>query len=315
MRQIEFGDFIEFNLPKEKMPISGASGSKYGVSIYIIQEVQRSIISYLKQNPRNESGGLLIGYPFVDMDDSNRKFVFITGHFPTNSANFGPTHFSVSPEELFQARPEIEKEFPGLVVVGWYHSHPGHGIFLSRQDMSIVEKIYNSDWHLAYVVDTLKNEDGFFAGPKAVSIKKYNILDKEPDCVIAIQKFNQALASEADGNLNALNEFRKWFISTMRQSLKHWFDLGHYQNLNLSEDIKKNESSLGYSEIDRDLDHILREAEQLILNPNQDLRSIVSIINRFNKSALDEKTAIRMKKILAALENAIEYPQSDRKRR
>jgi len=79
--------------------------------------------------------------------------------------------------------------------------------------------------------------------------------------------------------------------------------------------LKKKESSLVYSEIDGNLENMLREAEQLILNPEQDLRQVVSIINRFNKSALDEKTANRMKKILVALENAIQYPQSERKRR
>jgi len=239
MSQIEFGEFIEFNLPKEKMPISDASNSRDGISVYVVHEVQKNIISYLKKNSKNESGGLLIGHPFVDMNNSNKKFVFVTGHFPTKSADFGPAHFSVSPEELIRGRSEIENKFPGLVVVGWYHSHPGHGVFLSRQDMNIVENIYNSDWHLAYVVDTLKDRDGFFVGSKAISIENYNVVDNVPDCVIAIQKYNQALASEGNGDANAIFEFRDWFVSTMSYSLKHWLDLGRYQNLDLFGDTKK----------------------------------------------------------------------------
>jgi len=53
-------------------------------------------------------------------------------------------------------------EHPGLKVVGWYHSHPGYGVFLSTQDEFIHGQFFNQPWQVAFVVDPLSEEDGFF---------------------------------------------------------------------------------------------------------------------------------------------------------
>ncbi len=49
-------------------------------------------------------------------------------------------------------------------VVGWYHSHPGHGIFMSETDLETQSKLLQfSPFVVALVVDPELNEFGIWA--------------------------------------------------------------------------------------------------------------------------------------------------------
>jgi len=44
------------------------------------------------------------------------------------------------------------------VLVGWYHSHPGHTCFLSKTDLETQRTIFNQPYHSAMVVDPVNKE-------------------------------------------------------------------------------------------------------------------------------------------------------------
>lgn len=52
----------------------------------------------------------------------------------------------------------------GLLRMGWVHSHPGHGVFMSGTDREN-HALYRLPWQVALVVDPIRSEFGFFAGP------------------------------------------------------------------------------------------------------------------------------------------------------
>jgi hypothetical protein len=58
----------------------------------------------------------------------------------------------------------IEQEFPELAIIGWYHSHPGLGVFMSGTDRSTQKAFYNQPWNLAIVVDPIARKTGWFRG-------------------------------------------------------------------------------------------------------------------------------------------------------
>jgi proteasome lid subunit RPN8/RPN11 len=47
-------------------------------------------------------------------------------------------------------------------MVGWYHTHPGFGIFLSGMDLFIHQNFFTQIWHVAYVLDPRARTSGFF---------------------------------------------------------------------------------------------------------------------------------------------------------
>ena len=204
-RLIDFGDPIEPVIPQADFPpqqlITHAPKirGQPNFRVYMVDKVHQAIWQHLMQEPDIESGGVLVGHPFMTIDNQI-TYVVISGAIPQHSNNRSVGHFTVGTEEIAAARNEIESKYPGLLVVGWYHSHPGHGIFLSGQDMTIVRSIYNSPWHLALVIDPLQKKEGIFVGPDGQQIGGANYdqpfmswigLRQVPDAITAVSLSNQ----------------------------------------------------------------------------------------------------------------------------
>jgi proteasome lid subunit RPN8/RPN11 len=68
--------------------------------------------------------------------------------------------------------------YPGKRILGWYHTHPDFGIFLSAADMFIHENFFNIPWQVAYVYDPVREQDGMFVW-RAGKAKREPILVEE----------------------------------------------------------------------------------------------------------------------------------------
>ena len=56
----------------------------------------------------------------------------------------------------------MDKDHPDARIVGWYHTHPGFGIFLSGMDLFIQDNFFNLPWQVAFVYDPTSEEEGLF---------------------------------------------------------------------------------------------------------------------------------------------------------
>jgi proteasome lid subunit RPN8/RPN11 len=56
----------------------------------------------------------------------------------------------------------MDEQFEDQRIIGWYHTHPDFGIFLSEMDLFIHEQFFNLEWQIAYVYDPIRDEDGLF---------------------------------------------------------------------------------------------------------------------------------------------------------
>jgi hypothetical protein len=73
----------------------------------------------------------------------------------------------------------MERQHPTRRILGWYHTHPGFGIFLSDMDMFIHGNFFNLPWQVALVYDPHSGEEGLFLW-KDGSTERDNYLT-EPD--------------------------------------------------------------------------------------------------------------------------------------
>lgn len=108
-----------------------------------------------------ELGGILLGKECVD-DQTGLPFVWITQsleakHYENTQASFTYTHDSW--EEITRER---DQQYPDLDIVGWYHTHPDFGIFLSSHDLFIQHHFFAQPLQVAYVVDPIRQTRGFF---------------------------------------------------------------------------------------------------------------------------------------------------------
>lgn len=58
---------------------------------------------------------------------------------------------------------ELQAKHPGEQIVGWYHSHPGYGLFLSEQDLFIHHNFFQNRSQIALVLDPVAGEEAVFA--------------------------------------------------------------------------------------------------------------------------------------------------------
>ena len=77
-------------------------------------------------------------------------------------------------EKKFQ-KLKRKKNNEELRIVGWWHSHPGFGCFLSRTDLHTQEFFFPESYQVALVLDPIKKELEFFT-LKASSKEKYKNL-------------------------------------------------------------------------------------------------------------------------------------------
>jgi len=66
---------------------------------------------------------------------------------------------------------KLEKGNESLRVVGWWHSHPGYGCFLSTTDIHTQEFFFPESYQVALVIDPVRKEFKFFTLEKASNHK------------------------------------------------------------------------------------------------------------------------------------------------
>ena len=129
------------------------------VQVYIKQDVYKRIEKLAKENMSKEVGSILIG-DFID--EKNRKTVVISNYIEAKFTDASAATLTFTHETWDYVYKEKDKKYPDKKIVGWQHTHPGYGIFLSNYDIFIQENFFNLEWQVAYVVDPIADTRGFF---------------------------------------------------------------------------------------------------------------------------------------------------------
>ncbi len=76
---------------------------------------------------------------------------------------------------------EMDSKHQGKRVVGWYHTHPGFGVFLSDRDQFIHKSFFNLPFQVAFVYDPKSREHGVFAwhDGEITRIRRYWVGERE----------------------------------------------------------------------------------------------------------------------------------------
>ncbi len=62
------------------------------------------------------------------------------------------------PEAFPKLFHELDSSGFDYILVGWYHSHPGHSCFLSRTDLETQRTMFDQPYHAALVIDPIKRD-------------------------------------------------------------------------------------------------------------------------------------------------------------
>jgi|ERR1043166_697813 proteasome lid subunit RPN8/RPN11 len=118
-------------------------------------EVARKIRQHARTSMKAEVCGVLIG------NTEHERMTVETCIAGINAAQ-GGAHVTFTQDTWEHIYKIKDKEYPEQKIVGWYHSHPGFGVFLSEHDLFIQQNFFSNAQQVAWVYDPHTDEEGCF---------------------------------------------------------------------------------------------------------------------------------------------------------
>lgn len=150
-----------------------AKASNVQPSLSVDSEVVRQIRQHARSSGKTEVCGVLIGQ---DRDHHIEVAACIEGQ----NADEAGAHVTFTQDTWEHIYAVKDKKYPNERIVGWYHSHPGFGIFLSEHDTFIHKNFFSSPGQVAWVFDPQSDEEGCFGwvGGRIERLTRIAVVDR-----------------------------------------------------------------------------------------------------------------------------------------
>ena len=142
-------------------------------TLVVDSEVVRQIRQHARSSSKTEVCGVLIGQ---DRDHRIEVAACIEGQ----NAEEAGAHVTFTQDTWEHIYAVKDQKYPDKRIVGWYHSHPGFGVFLSDHDTFIHKNFFSSPQQVAWVYDPHSDEEGCFGweGERLKRLPKIDIVDR-----------------------------------------------------------------------------------------------------------------------------------------
>lgn len=142
-------------LPEAPFPATRAADFR----IHFHPAAHGRAVAHAKESTSVEICGVLVGDFGQDTDG---PFVRISDIIRCDTATKKFAEVTFTHDSWTQINREMDTRFASLRIVGWYHSHPDFGIFLSDRDVFIQQNFFSGPGQIAFVVDPVRDAEGIF---------------------------------------------------------------------------------------------------------------------------------------------------------
>ena len=126
-----------------------------GPELRIQCEVVRQIRQHARGSMKAEVCGVLIG-------SEQQGKTIVEACISGANAVQGGAHVTFTQDTWEHIYAIKDRDYPNARIVGWYHSHPGFGVFLSEHDTFIHKNFFSAPNQVAWVYDPHSDEEGCF---------------------------------------------------------------------------------------------------------------------------------------------------------
>lgn len=146
------------------------------VKVYIKQEAYKALEKLAASDTSKELGSIILG---EYCQEHGKTHVIISQYIEAKYTDASASTLTFTHETWDYVHSEHEKRYPDKKIIGWQHTHPNYGVFLSNYDMFIQENFFNLPFQVAYVIDPIQNLRGFFQwkNGRIEKLKGYYIYD------------------------------------------------------------------------------------------------------------------------------------------
>lgn len=151
-------DVSELNsqdLPQRDFPAAG----KTDFRVHFAAAAHADIHRHAEQDTTVEICGVLVGQ--VERDDDG-PYVRVAHTIRCDSATSKFAEVTFTHESWAAINKEMDEKYTDLSIVGWYHTHPDFGVFLSDRDCFIHQNFFSGPGQIAHVVDPIRKTEGVF---------------------------------------------------------------------------------------------------------------------------------------------------------
>ncbi len=134
------------------------------LAAFVSRTALEAMRAHARSSPAAEVGGILCGQAYR-LAGSSCVMVDVATAIPARAADGTPVHLQFTAAAWDQVFAERSRSASDLEIVGWYHTHPGLGVFLSGTDRHTQAAFFGQDWQVAMVLDPHSGDEGAFFGP------------------------------------------------------------------------------------------------------------------------------------------------------
>lgn len=168
----------------------GVTGRTSRFQVVFASTVIDDIRAHGVSSPDAEVCGVLVGNIY---GDEHGPWCRVTANIRGNGAAGRNAQVTFTADTWAHINHLMDSQHREERIVGWYHTHPGFGIFLSEMDLFIQENFFGEPWQIAYVDDPKGGDRGAFVWEKGAAVRRAHLV--EPPAVAP-----QTAASGAPAN-------------------------------------------------------------------------------------------------------------------
>jgi proteasome lid subunit RPN8/RPN11 len=131
------------------------------VSVFMTPKAYTRACVHAHSDLENEVGGWLLGKQRLD-NSTGEHFVVIDTVIPAQQTRQGSAFLTFTQESQVEMHRNIERNHPEKDLLGWFHTHPRMGVFLSSYDTFLHDNFFPELWQVALVIEPFSRCGGFF---------------------------------------------------------------------------------------------------------------------------------------------------------
>jgi proteasome lid subunit RPN8/RPN11 len=139
--------------------------------------MQRHVLERIHEHGRSSTDaevcGVLVGNVYRDLWG---LFLLVEDCIRGDRAEGKATQVTFKADTWTHIHEVMERDHPHQKIVGWYHTHPGFGIFLSGMDLFIQDNFFNLPWQVAFVYDPIGGDEGAFIWRQGKPLREQHLV-------------------------------------------------------------------------------------------------------------------------------------------
>lgn len=141
--------------------VPGEETVQPAVQVFLSQRAFVRICAHAGTDLDNEVGGWLVGHWCWDKA-KQEEFVLVQTIIPADHTRNGSVFLTFTHESQLEMLAIMEQRHPNRQLVGWFHTHPRMGVFLSGYDLFLHNNFFPHPWQVALVIEPHSAVGGFF---------------------------------------------------------------------------------------------------------------------------------------------------------